>query len=57
MLELFTPYEFILLLFVIGISGATLTFARRYKNEDESAGVGVAAWTVFFIIVLLIEYL
>jgi len=33
---------------IIGIAGTGLTFARRYNNQnDKSAGLGVAGWTIF----------
>lgn len=40
---------------IVGIVGTLLTFARRYKNPDESAGMGIAGWTLFIIILLLLS--
>lgn len=34
---------------VIGVIGVLLTIARRYKNNDKSAGLGVAGWIVFIL--------
>lgn len=34
------------------LGGSLLTFARRYKNSDPSAGVGVAGWTIFIILMM-----
>lgn len=31
------------------IGGALLTFARRWKNENKSAGMGIAGWTIVFV--------
>ena len=35
---------------VIGIIGTFLTLARRWKNPDKNAGVGVAGWIVFILL-------
>jgi len=37
-------------LLVTGISGALLIIARRWKNKDSSAGLGIAGWTMFLLI-------
>ena len=38
---------------VVGLIGTLLTFARRYNNtEDNTAGVGIAGWTMFIIITI-----
>ena len=34
---------------VIFIGGILLTLARRYKNENSNAGLGIAGWTIFTI--------
>lgn len=39
----------------VGLVGITLTLARRWKNSDKSAGLGIAGWTIFVIICLTIE--
>lgn len=38
----------------IGLSGAGLTFARRYKNQDEDAGSSIAGWVVGIIILWML---
>jgi len=37
---------------VISITGIALTIARRYKNKDSTAGVGIAGWTIFILFML-----
>lgn len=38
---------------VIGVAGIGMTFARRYNNtDDRNAGLGVAGWTVFLLLVM-----
>lgn len=37
----------------VGLVGITLTLARRWKNCDKSAGLGVAGWTIFIIFCLV----
>lgn len=38
---------------VIGIAGIGMIFARRYNNaEDGAAGLGVAGWTVFILLLM-----
>jgi len=32
------------------IGGTLLTIARRWKNKDKDAGLGIAGWTMFIII-------
>jgi hypothetical protein len=38
---------------VVGLVGAALVMARRWKNKDGAAGYGVAGWTVFILLCLL----
>lgn len=37
----------------VGLVGILLTLARRWKNDDERAGLGVAGWTVAVIVFLI----
>lgn len=47
---------FWLVVFVlIGLIGTILTFARRYKNQDSSAGLGIAGWTIVFLLLWLVR--
>jgi len=38
---------------IIGIIGALLTLARRFKNTDETSGSAIAGWTLFILILWL----
>ena len=35
---------------LIVIGGTGMTFARRWKNTDSTAGLGVAGWTVVILL-------
>lgn len=48
--------EFTYITAIILLGGSFLTFARRWNNDDTEAGMGTAAWTVIFILVLIVEY-
>ena len=37
---------------VIGLVSTFLIVARRYKNPDKQAGVGVAGWAIFTIFLI-----
>jgi hypothetical protein len=37
---------------VVGLVGTLLTFSRRYKNTEESAGIGTAGWSIFIILLM-----
>ena len=38
---------------IIGITGALITFARRYNNpHDSTAGLGVAGWTIVIFLLM-----
>ena len=39
---------------VVGLVGTLLTVSRRYGNEDTNAGLGIAGWTMFVIVVIWI---
>ena len=49
------PWDRIAVALVLAVIGTVLTLARRHRNEDESAGVGIAGWTLFFVIWILME--
>lgn len=38
----------------VGISGAILTIARRWKNEDSDAGYAVSGWTLVMMFLLVL---
>ena len=43
------------IVFVIyGVTGLLLTAVRRFRNTDNSAGLGVAAWTLIGMITMII---
>jgi len=37
---------------VLLVGGALLTLARRWKNEDTTAGYGIVGWTMFIILLI-----
>ena len=37
---------------IVGITGVGLTLARRYKNDDKHAGVGVSFGTLTIMILI-----
>ena len=47
--------ELLILICIIFGGGAILTFARRFNNPDKRAGLGIAAWTIILIIILLMN--
>lgn len=40
---------------IVGILGTALTFARRWKNRDSQAGLGIAGWTIATIFLVAIH--
>jgi len=52
-----TIEQLTLLVLAIGISGGLLTFGRRIQNPDDvDAGMGVAGWTIFIILLLINKF-
>lgn len=40
------------LTFAILVGGSLLTLARRWNNPDDSAGYGIAGWTMFMCVIV-----
>lgn len=39
----------------VGLIGIVLTLARRWKNKSPEAGIGVAGWTMFVILLIALD--
>ncbi len=47
--------EKLIVTIILGSIGILLTLARRWKNPDGDAGIGVAGWTIFIILCMWYE--
>ena len=37
---------------VVGITAALMIFARRYNNDNDHVGRGIAAWAIIIILII-----
>lgn len=49
------PWDRIAVALTLALIGVVLTVVRRFRNEEEEAGRGIAGWTLFFVILILME--